>query len=84
MNETEIALLNALECLESNRKQTETVMLNALQQLTEQVKSLEAENKLLSETQKTFANGLGILGRQLEKQSAGLQRQSEIIGQLIK
>lgn len=77
MTETETTLLNALERLESNRKQTEQKILDALQRLAAQVSMLEKENELLRSTQQKFSE-------QLAQQSEILKKQSETITRLTK
>ena len=55
MTETEKLLLDALQSLETNRKQTEKLMLNALEKLQQKVTSLEQENERLTKQQQQLS-----------------------------
>ena len=62
MTETEKLLLDALQSLETNRKQTEKLMLSALEKLQQKVTSLEQENERLTRQQQQLSEAWQAFG----------------------
>lgn len=91
MNETERALLDTLEYLESNRRATGDRMMNALTHLGARLVDIEQENTKLTEQVRTLsslaaeqAEMLAEHAELLNRQGSLLNQQSEILLQLVK
>lgn len=96
MTETEIALLNALENLERNRKATEQQILSELEKLAQQLATLAEQHKMFQEQLlgfndalqelSNFVNGLDLTQQEtiqtLTEQSETQKKQSELLSKL--
>lgn len=96
MTEIEIALLNALENLERNRKATEQQILSELEKLAQQLATLAGQHEAFKEQLLTFndalqelsnfVNGLDLTQKEtiqtLTEQSETQKKQSELLSKL--